>query len=204
VYTARGGISAIISLTDIIRYISSHASELAGLVSRTLLELGLLCKPLRTVPSTMPTDEVLRSLTDEPIVGVVDENTHLVASFSQSDLRGVGTSAFGCLALPVGEYLVQRLGVIAPATAEGDAWAAALREAKTAICLAPDASLADAMCAVVDKRMHHVFVEGRPRENVYVVSLADLLDSGAMSGTPDGLRMAYGMHPGLRSSKSVI
>lgn len=71
-FSAQGHVSDILSISDVIRFLAGRSSELGILASRTIRDLGLLTRPLRIVPATMPADLALREMAIESPVGVVD------------------------------------------------------------------------------------------------------------------------------------
>ncbi len=178
VFDAHGHITDIISQADVVAWLRARPAALGALATHTLRELSLVsdtsARHLVTVHSTLPADLALAIIAVQNIsaVGVVDVvSGALVASFSESDFRGVKPDDFGSFALPVAQYLVYSKGLPAFDTAEAamgvperpgvrihDAWAAALHEAGAAITLPPDATLADAMDTLALRRIHRVFV----------------------------------------------
>jgi hypothetical protein len=139
------------------------------------------------VPSTLPCDRAFAAIVANKVaaVGVVEaQSGALVACLSESDMRGLSTSHFGSLALPVAQFLVHTHGLSVPETPTGatatvsDPWAAALAEAKAAICLPPEASFAGALRAVVENKVHRVFIcEPETARPIAVVTHAKLLQT---------------------------
>ena len=93
----------------------------------------------------------------------------LVANLSVSDLRTVLPDRFGTLALPVRAFLeLQTAGGFSGARVRGHA-------APGLVTVRADATLTDAMRAIVDHGLHHVFVVDADGAPLAVVSCTDVL-----------------------------
>lgn len=122
-------------------------------------------------------------------VAVTDDAGILVASLSESDLRGVQPADFASLALPVGQWLTYKLAVAPFDTADAeqsvacgttggarrDPWAAALRAARVVVTASPDTMLSNAAKSLVVSRLHRLFVVSPDGKPLAVVSLSDIL-----------------------------
>ena len=93
----------------------------------------------------------------------------LVANLSASDLRTVLPHRYGVLSLPVRAFLeLQAAGGFGGARVRGHA-------APRLVAVRADATLADAMRAIVDHGLHHVFVVDADGAPLAVVSCTDVL-----------------------------
>ena len=108
-----GGPTAVVSQSDVARFLSTHESSLGALGGRTVAEAGWTGRG--AVIAVTPETSALAALAlmrEQGISGVavVDAHGRLVGNFSVSDLRSVVPEHFGSLALPVAEFLALEHG----------------------------------------------------------------------------------------------
>jgi CBS domain-containing protein len=108
-------------------------------------------------------------------MGVLNEEGRLVANLSPSDLRAVLPDHFGVLALPVHRLLELQAGGGFGGYASRAGTAGARARSRGVICVKADATLADAMKAIVGHGLHHVFVVDDQQAPLAVVSTTDVL-----------------------------
>jgi CBS domain-containing protein len=106
-------------------------------------------------------------------LGVLNENGQLIAnlSLSASDLRVVLPDRFGVLAQPVHRFLaLECAGGLGVTRGTGG-----VRKTGGVITVRADATLEDAMRAIVAHNVHHVFVVSDAQAPLAVVSTTDVL-----------------------------
>ena len=105
--------TAVVSQSDVARFLSTHESSLGTLGGRTVAEAGWTGRG--SVIGVTPETSALAALAlmrqhGVSGVAVVDAHGRLVGNFSVSDLRVVVPEHFGSLALPVAEFLAMEHG----------------------------------------------------------------------------------------------
>jgi len=110
IFDESGEIVRVVSMSDVVRYLTSKVDALGGIGKTSIKTLGL-CKEkplgLVTVKPTTPAIEAFAEMCEEPVsgVGVVDDDDELIANLSASDLRCIQPEHFGMLGLPTAEFL---------------------------------------------------------------------------------------------------
>jgi CBS domain-containing protein len=104
-------------------------------------------------------------------LGILNENGQLIANLSASDLRVVLPDRFGVLAQPVHRFLaLECAGGLGVTRGSGG-----VRKTGGVITVRADATLEDAMRAIVAHGVHHVFVVSDAQAPLAVVSTTDVL-----------------------------
>lgn len=163
------------------RFLLEHAPRgaLGPMAGRSLEDLGLVLDASTTAPrGVLCCDEATATLDafgmmlahGVSALGVRScDSGALVANLSLSDLRTVLPDRFGVLALPVRAFLeLQTAGGFSGARVRG-------RAAPRLVAVRADATLTDAMRAIVDHGLHHVFVVDADGSPQAVVSTTDVL-----------------------------
>ena len=164
-----------------VRFLLEHAPRgaLGPMAGRSLEDLGLVLDASTEAPrgvlccdDATPALDAFGTMLARGVsaLGVHSaESGALVANLSVSDLRTVLPDRFGVLALPVRAFLeLQTAGGFGGARVRG-------RAAPRLVALRADATLADAMRAIVDNGLHHVFVVDAGGAPLAVVSCSDVL-----------------------------
>lgn len=194
---ADGAPTAVVSQTDVARFLSAHEGQLGALGTRTVADAGWTSRgPVISVPPETAALAALALMRDRGISGVavVDASGRLVGNFSVSDLRAVVPEHFGSLALPVAEFLALEHGFeywgidhsapdAAPArSASAFARAADRRRStlggdvgQTIAAAGPGDAVAAVLARMVARRVHRLYIvdsEGKP---LGLVTLTDVL-----------------------------
>ena len=107
-------VSAIISQSDVARFLSTHEAALGGLGARTVADLGWVSGPgsIHSVPPETSALAALATMAAKGVTGVavVDAAGRLLGNLSASDARGLTADRLPALALPVAEFLALEHG----------------------------------------------------------------------------------------------
>lgn len=106
-------------------------------------------------------------------LGVVGDDGALVANLSASDVRCVLPDRWGVLALPVRRLLEQWCGAGWGVTSRHGG--AARAAGRGVIAVDRRATLRDAICSIVEHRIHHVFVVDDLKRPTGIVTTTDVL-----------------------------
>ena len=174
-------VSAIVSQTDIVRFLLEHIGRgaMGPMANHSLEDLGLVLDAATMQPrgvlccdDATPALDAFGMMLSRGVsaLGVRSAETGaLVANLSVSDLRTVLPDRFGVLALPVRAFLeLQTAGGFGGGRVRGHA-------APQLVAVRADATLADAMRAIVEHKLHHVFVIDDQGAPLAVVSCTDVL-----------------------------
>jgi hypothetical protein len=104
-------IAAVVSQSDLVRFLHDHATELGPLRSATVDELRLGAAPVRAVPADASALSAFQALVrhDVSALGIVSPvGGTLVGNLSASDLRCLLPHQFGRLALPVARFVAEQ------------------------------------------------------------------------------------------------
>ena len=163
-------LSRLISQTDVVRFLISHASEMGPLQHRSLGELGLVYssdgvspRGVECVDGATPALDAFGILSARGLsaLGVVDDEGKLTANLSPSDLRCVLPDSWGVLARPLRSMLeLQCCG--------------GTGKRGLVVCM-PDTCLLDAMKRISETKLHHIFVVDSTGAPLAVVSTTDIL-----------------------------
>jgi CBS domain-containing protein len=196
---AAGTPTAVVSQSDVARFLSAHEGQLGAFGARTVGDAGWASRG--AVISVTPETSALAALAlmkEKGVSGVavVDgADGRLVGNFSVSDLRSIVAEHFGALALPVAEMLAMERGFeywgidhrapeAAPAaSASAFARAASRRRATLGGDVGQDIAFATAddtvasvLAKLVSRRLHRLYiVDGDTKKPVGLVTLTDLL-----------------------------
>lgn len=185
-------IDAVVSQSDVVRFLHRHSDALVDVLRVNLRDIGLGgdwddepgvgARQEKDEEETigggvscvLPTTRALEAFSamradGVSVVGVVREpRGPLVDCLSVSDLRGVSEARLADLDLPVARFTASRR----PAGSE-----------PRLVTVRPDADLGDALAKMSSERVHHVFVtdlEGRP---IRVVTPTDVFRAMALPST---------------------
>jgi CBS domain-containing protein len=166
---------------DLVRFLLEHSPRgaLGPMANRSLEDLGLVLDSTTMEPrGVLCCDDATPALDAFGLMlsrgvsalGVRSSTSGaLVANLSISDLRTVLPDRFGTLALPTRAFLeLQAAGGFGGARVRGTA-------APRLVTVRADAALTDAMRAIVDHGLHHVFVVDADGAPLAVVSCTDVL-----------------------------
>lgn len=111
-FDAAGRITHIISQTDIIRFLLRNSDKLGDIIKLTVENLGFVGKKVEAVHPEMSALEAMNLMNKKKISSlvVVDGNKKVIGNFSISDMRTIMAEHFGALSLPVGEFLALEHG----------------------------------------------------------------------------------------------
>lgn len=187
-------IIAIMSQSDVVRYLHRHRRQLPGLMATPLHALGLGRKPVFYIDhSTCALDAYREMVASGYSAAAVVQDGHLVANLSAADLRGLDVQDLGTLGLPVAEFLVNRkfsavvthvpgslaemYGVRSPCMLPKAASEALAGEI---VACKEDAAFGDVLDLVVSHKVHRVWIINGVGAPIGVVSLSDLLEAVAI------------------------
>ncbi|KAK2076120.1 hypothetical protein QBZ16_001052 [Prototheca wickerhamii] len=108
----RGEVRAVVTQTDVARWLDRALDALPELAAASARDLGLGTGGLIGVRPDTPALEALGLMRSSGVSAVVvrDADGGLVGNFSASDMRSILAEHFGALALPVGEFLAREHG----------------------------------------------------------------------------------------------
>ena len=150
-------IVAIISQSDIIRFLHRHEHSLRPHISELKLSAMLPLAPdaVLSVAATVPTLEALSIMRthNRSVVGITDGvGGPLTGALSPADLRGLKRDQWQSLALPVSEFIA----VVRPSPAHG---VRGYRGGEPRLLTAsPAEPLSSVLAILADEGVHHVFV----------------------------------------------
>jgi CBS domain-containing protein len=166
---------------DLVRFLLEHAPRgaMGPMANRSLEDLGLVLDTSSKEPrgvlccdDATPALDAFGLMLSHGMSALGVRSSHsgaLVANLSVSDLRIVLPDRFGVLALPVRAFLeLQTAGGFGGSHVRGHA-------APRLVTVRADATLMDAMRAIVDHGLHHVFVVDADGAPLAVVSCTDVL-----------------------------
>lgn len=203
-HDARCKITAIVSQSDVARFLSTHEASLGELGTRTVSELGWVKGPgsIIGVPPETSALAALALMKEKRIAGlaVVDAAGRLVGNFSGgSELRALSADRLPALALPVAEFLALEHGTeywgvdhsressdqgLDRATDHATGFARAAGRRRSGLggavgqeiaAAAPDDTLSAVLARLVARRLHRLYVVDADRKPVGVVTLTDVL-----------------------------
>lgn len=173
-----GRLAAIVSQTDVVRYLRSHPEVLGAAAEQTVAELSLGSDSVVTVPKDMVAFEAFALMASKHLsaVGVVeDSSTHmaldakrtapLLSNLSASDLRGLSFDDFGTLAKPVEHFLLiskSHLNTI--------------RHLPAPVTALRSSSLRAVLDEVIENHVHRVYIVDSDMHPLRVVTLSDILE----------------------------
>ncbi len=109
-------ILAVVSQSDVVRWLAAHTPSLGDLPRATLSDLQLLPKPVCCVGADDPAVEAFQAILAAglPAAGVHNGAGHdaIVGALNLADLKGIVAEKLGVLALPVGEFLAVRFATV--------------------------------------------------------------------------------------------
>lgn len=198
IFDTHGHIADVISMSSVVRFARKHCDELGSLSAASLNDLGLTQGEVVSVSSLTPTDKAFATMVARSVsgVGVVDAKTGvLVANLSESDFRGFSAAHFGQLALPVGEFLLRKLGVTeareavpegltVPAPTEGacgmEPAACVLHAANVVITVDAGDSFGRLLAVMTGAKVHRVYVvkDGLPCAVITLTDVLTVLEKG--------------------------
>lgn len=113
-FDADGGLTNVISQSDMISFLYKHLNDIGILASATVSNLGFVRgqEGVLSVRPDTPALDAMVLMEDRNIsaVAVVNSSGSIIANFSISELRTIMAEHFGSLALPVGEFLALEHG----------------------------------------------------------------------------------------------
>lgn len=193
IYDESCHIVSIVSQTDVCRFLLKHAEKLPRLMGATLQELGLVPKgpaehalgPVSVTPER-PTIEALSLCFSAQLsaVPIVDGATgELIGNLSVSDLRGVETSHFSVLALPVAEFLalLHKTAFVGYSASESKLRAHEFFKEPGAlvgqhlVTLPATATYQTCLESLVLQQLHRVYITSADNRPIGLVTLTDLL-----------------------------
>ena len=174
VFNAAGQVDAIISQSDVVRFLSERLDEVPE-AQRTLADLSLGLKAPTAFASTKPAIDCLAEMELQARVAgaaVFDEASGtLVGTLSDSDLRGLHTAHLGSLALPVAQFLVHRHDLLRERPRStlfsddegtlskfGDQHAATLARRLPPVCVTRDSTLGECIALLTGRGLHRLWV----------------------------------------------
>ncbi len=114
-HSAGCAVTAIISQSDVARFLSTHEAGLGGLGGQTVADLGWVKGPgsIVSVPPEASALAALATMAEHKVAGVavVDAGGRLLGNMSASDARGLTADRLPALALPVAEFLALEHGL---------------------------------------------------------------------------------------------
>ena len=138
----RGEVRAVVTQTDVARWLDRALDELPALAAARARDRGLGTGGLIGVRPDTPALEALGLMRSSGVSAVVvrDADGGLVGNFSASDMRSILAEHFGALALPVGEFLAREhgteyAGYAVQSEEEGDARAKVRGAGGDCLCL---------------------------------------------------------------------
>jgi len=156
----------ILSQSSVIAYISTHMSELEGLVTKTVLELGLGSRPCVAVKDTESALAALKMVDTHSFsaMAVVDsEDGKLMGNTSGSDL-GYFLSSEVSLHTPVLDFLAQAK----------QAQPVRTKDTNTTITCHNSDPLKKVVARLAKTEVHHVFIVDDNRVPLGVISVSDI------------------------------
>eukprot|EP00854_Cymbomonas_tetramitiformis_P024930 gene24930-30397_t len=111
VFDDQGAVVNILSQSDVLRYVYLNKDSLRTLISQTLRQLNVPTPSVSKLPSTTPALKAFHYMYSIGVsaLAVIDEiDGRLVDNLSASDLRGLSSAIFGCLAMPIDEFWRRR------------------------------------------------------------------------------------------------
>ena len=161
-----------------VRFLLEHAPRgaLGPLGSASLEDLGLVLSPdtlqprgVECISGATPTLDAFGTMLARGVsaLGILGEDGRLISNLSASDLRCVLPDRFGVLAQPVLRFLELE--------AAGGLGAPRRAGKRGVVAVKADATLLDAMRAIVAHGLHHVFVVDDQHVPLAVVSNTDVL-----------------------------
>lgn len=196
---AAGAPTAVVSQSDVARFLSAHEGQLGAFGRRTVGEAGWASRgPIISVTPETSSLAALALMQERGVSGVavVDAGDgRLVGNFSTADMRALAMDNIGALALPVAEMLAMERGFeywgidhkapeAAPAaSASAFARAASRRRAtlggdvgQDIAHATADDTIASVLATLVARRLHRVYiVDGATKKPVGLVTLTDIL-----------------------------
>lgn len=201
-------ITAILSQSDVARFLSTHEAALGGLGATTVQDLKWVSGPgsIVSVPPEASALAALATMADKKVAGVavVDAGGRLLGNMSASDARGLTADRLPALALPCAEFLALEHGTeywgldhsdAAHAQADldrvkdhasGFARAAARRRAtlggsvgQALAAASPSDTFASVLALLVGRRLHRLYVVDVDGKPIGVVTLTDVLKAVA-------------------------
>ena len=178
----------VVSQSDLMRFLLTHAHTLKAVMSTTVADLGLVYigqgqpKGVLCVGGREPALDAFAAMMSAGVncLGIVrdqgdgDDNA-LVANLSASDLRVVLPDRWGVLAQPVHKMLeLECAGGARHMTWRGGD--SASPQQRGVVTVTPRTTLHDTLAILVHSRLHHVFVtEPHERTPLAVISTSDIL-----------------------------
>uniref|UniRef100_A0A7S2NQR0 CBS domain-containing protein n=1 Tax=Cyanoptyche gloeocystis TaxID=77922 RepID=A0A7S2NQR0_9EUKA len=148
----------LVSQTDIMRFMLSHASELPSLMA-TSVSTFFMPNPVVFDISHRTVDAfVMMYCKKVGAIGVVDECGILIANLSASDLRFLRAGNISDLQQPLAYFLFSTKG-----------------EVRAPLCCQPSDSLFDVISAILSHHVHRIWVVDADRRPVGLVTLTDVL-----------------------------
>lgn len=179
-------VEAVISQSDLLRFIYQKRHLFQELLSVSIADLKISEKPVVCVPVDMSAVHTFASMSAWNVksAGIVDNHNGgvLVANLSASDLRGIQTSDFPMLALPVLSFLQKRTHLTKHPSVDsspllqdygldGDDEGTFPK----ADAIHPQASLEEAIEHLVSKGHHRVYVTNQEKRVQGIITITDIL-----------------------------
>jgi 5'-AMP-activated protein kinase regulatory gamma subunit len=198
VFNKAGDVEAVVSQSDVIRYVAARTGELGPLAEKTTKELGWAQREVLCTAPDVSAFEAMLSMSEKGIsaLAVVAEGGKLIGNFSLSELRTIMADHFGSLALPVGEFLAlehgtEYHGYIAHSESDagiesssGAQWAKDRQQRGAApgqevgqqiICCGADTTFAEVLQLLTQHRLHRLYVVDQDTAPIGLITLTDVL-----------------------------
>eukprot|EP00798_Chlamydomonas_sp_ICE-L_P020678 gene20678-27473_t len=107
VFDKKGRITAVVSQSDVVRFLDSHVNKLGPLAKATVQDLGWVTGKVESCTPESSAIQALAKMSAAKIssLAVVDSAGKMIGNFSMSEMRTIMAEQFGSLALPVGDFL---------------------------------------------------------------------------------------------------
>ncbi|EGD73496.1 hypothetical protein PTSG_05200 [Salpingoeca rosetta] len=163
IFTPTGRINDVISMSDVVLYLSKHKKSLGEkLLQTTAEEFGWADRDVPTVSSKDIVASVVHTMVDKKhaAVAVVDDDCKFRHNFSNSDLRGLTPKKVPMLLRSVEEFIhaMERK-----------------HQHEADITCKPYATFESILDRLVKQRVHRLYVVGDDKKVKGVVSLTDIL-----------------------------
>jgi len=196
VFNNRGETVHVISMSDVVRYVSKNRSKLGDLLNKTIHDLGFISTDadpadLVTVGPTIPAIEAFAHMAKCHVsgVGISDDHEELIANLSASDLRHLQPEHFGMLGLPVAEYLALMHGTSYAGFSHKESknrqnpFFSQMKEGgfrrhpPFLITCTPNDIFAKLLDLIVENKIHRVYIvsEGEAMKPLGTITLTDIL-----------------------------
>jgi len=173
-------ITGIVSQSDVIRFIDTHAEELGEILDHTIENFGLYDRngSVVTINSDMLALEAFDVMFQENLscVGIVDDSGRLVGNLSVSDLQGLHAnylSAAATLGLRIVEFLRIKNFMQKSGPVDINETLPELR----AIAVRKEMLFRELLALISAKRVHRAFIIDNDSKPLGVITLSDIIRS---------------------------